>query len=59
MASYGSIQLPNINEQSLDDRKERKQILNYLAMLDEKLRYMFQNIDIEDNFSEGAKKQYN
>lgn len=59
MASYGSIQLPNINEQSLDDRKERKQILNYLAMLDEKLRYMFQNIDIDDNFSEGAKKTYN
>jgi hypothetical protein len=27
-------------------------------MLDEKLRYMFQNIDIEDNFSEGAKKEY-
>ena len=59
MGVYGGIQLPNINEQSLDDRKERKQILNYLAMLDEKLRYMFQNIDIEDNFSEGAKKQYN
>ena len=59
MGVFGSIQLPSINEQSLDDRKERKQILNYLAMLDEKLRYMFQNIDIEDNFSEGAKKQYN
>lgn len=59
MGVYGGVQMPNINEQSLDDRKERKQILNYLAMLDEKLRYMFQNIDIEDNFSEGAKKQYN
>lgn len=58
MGVYGGIQLPNINEQSLDDQKERKQILNYLAMLDEKLRYMFQNIDIEDNFSEGAKKEY-
>lgn len=58
MGVYGAIQLPNINEQSLDDQKERKQILNYLAMLDEKLRYMFQNIDIEDNFSEGAKEKY-
>lgn len=56
MGVYGGISLPNINEQSLDDRKERKQILNYLAMLDEKLRYMFQNIDIEDNFSEGARE---
>jgi hypothetical protein len=58
MGVYGGVQLPNINEQSMDDRRERKQILNYLAMLDEKLRYMFQNIDIEDNFSEGAKKEY-
>lgn len=58
MASYGSIQLPNINEQSLDDRKERKQILNYLAMLDDKLRYMFQNIDIEENLSEESKEMF-
>ena len=58
MGVYGGIQLPNISEQSLDDRKERQQILNYLAMLDEKLRYMFQNIDIEDNFSAAAKEKY-
>lgn len=59
MSNFGGIQLPNINEQNLDDEKERKQILNYLGMLDEKLRYMFQNLTIDDNFSEGAKKQYN
>ena len=51
MGVYGGIQLPKISENTLDDRKERKQILNYLALLDEKLRYMFQNIDIEENLS--------
>lgn len=58
MGIYGGIQLPNINEQSLDDKKERKQILNYLALLDEKLRYMFQNIDIEENLSEESKEMF-
>lgn len=58
MGIYGGIQLPNINEQSLDDKKERKQILNYLALLDEKLRYMFQNIDIEENLSEESKGMF-
>lgn len=52
MSVYGGIQLPKINEDSMDDRKERKQIMNYLALLDEKLRYMFQNIDIEENLSQ-------
>ena len=56
MGVYGGIQLPNINEENLDNKKERKQILNYLALLDEKLRYMFQNIDFEDNFSDDAKE---
>lgn len=55
MANYGGFQLPKISENSLDEKKERKQILNYLALLDEKLRYMFQNIDIEENLSEDSK----
>ena len=56
MGIYGGIQLPKIDEQSMDSKKERKQILNYLALLDEKLRYMFQNIDIEENLSEDSRK---
>lgn len=56
MGVYGGIQLPNINEENLDNKKERKQILNYLALLDEKLRYMFQNIDIEENLSAESQK---
>ena len=55
MGNYGGIQLPTITEGKLDSEKERRQILNYLALLDEKLRYMFQNIDIEENFSKDAK----
>lgn len=47
--------MPHITEEKLDSEKERRQILNYLALLDEKLRYMFQNIDIEENFSKDAK----
>lgn len=58
MGVFGGIQLPNINEGNLDDKKERKQILNYLALLDEKLRYMFQNIDIEENLSEDSQKMF-
>lgn len=55
MGNYGGIQLPSITEGKMDSEKERRQILNYLALLDEKLRYMFQNIDIEENLSEDAK----
>ena len=58
MGVYGGVQLPNINEENLDNKKERKQILNYLALLDEKLRYMFQNIDIEDNLSADAQERF-
>ena len=47
--------MPHITEEKLDSEKERRQILNYLALLDEKLRYMFQNIDSEENFSKDAK----
>lgn len=58
MGGFGGISLPNITEQSLDDAKERRQILNYLSMLEEKLRYLFSNISIEDNFSEAGKQEY-
>lgn len=55
MGIYTSIKLPQITDEKLDDRKERQQILNYLGLLDEKLRYMFQNIDIDENLSEDSK----
>lgn len=58
MSVYGGIQMPKISENTLDNRKERKQILNYLALLDEKLRYMFQNIDIEENLSADSQKMF-
>lgn len=58
MSIYGGIQMPKIDEYKLDDKKERKQILNYLALLDEKLRYMFQNIDIEENLSADSQKMF-
>lgn len=58
MANYNSNLLPKITEEKLDSEKERRQILNYLAMLDEKLRYMFQNIDPEENFSGKAFQNY-
>lgn len=58
MGVYGGIQLPKISENTLDDRKERKQILNSLMMLDEKLRYMFQNIDIEENLSADSQELF-
>ena len=58
MSVYGGLQLPQISEEQLDEKKERRQILNYLAMLDEKLRYMFQNIDIDENLSEESKARF-
>ena len=58
MSIYGGIQMPKIDEYKLDDKKERKQILNCLALLDEKLRYMFQNIDIEENLSADSQKMF-
>ena len=56
MAVYQGLQLPSMD--GLDDRKERKQILNYLVLLDEKLRYMFQNIDPEENYTASAFQNY-
>lgn len=58
MANYNSNLLPEINGEKLDDAKERRQILNYLALLDEKLRYMFQNIEPSENFSTAAFENY-
>lgn len=58
MAIYSGIQLPDMGGNKLDDRKERQQILNYLALLDEKLRYMFQNIDPEENYTPSAFQNY-
>lgn len=58
MANYRMLQLPQINDKQLDSEKERRQILNYLALLDEKLRYMFQNIEPEENFSGEAFQNY-
>lgn len=56
MANYRMLQLPQMNDKQMDSEKERRQILNYLALLDEKLRYMFQNIDIDENLSEESKE---
>ena len=58
MAQYNSNLLPQITEERLDSEKERRQILNFLALLDEKLRYMFQNIDPSENFSPEAFQNY-
>lgn len=58
MANYNANLLPKITEERMDSEKERRQILNYLALLDEKLRYMFQNIDPEENFSGEAFQNY-
>ena len=58
MSIYKGIQLPKINEENLDDRKQRKQILNALMMLDEKLKYMFQNIEIEENFGKDSQDMF-
>lgn len=58
MGNYNSNLLPQITEEKLDSEKERRQILNFLALLDEKLRYMFQNIDPSENFSPEAFQNY-
>lgn len=58
MANYRMLQLQQFYDKKLDSEKERRQILNYLAMLDEKLRYMFQNIEPSENFSGEAFQNY-
>lgn len=44
--------LPNFNDNQLDDAKERKQIKEYLVLLAKQLKYILNNIDVE-NLSAG------
>ena len=47
--------LPNFNDNQLDDAKERKQIKEYLVLLTRQLRYILNNIDVE-NLASGLSK---
>lgn len=47
--------LPNFNDNQLDDAKERKQIKEYLVLLTKQLKYILNNIDVE-NLSSGLSK---
>ena len=47
--------LPNFNDNQLDDAKERKQIKEYLVLLTRQLKYILNNIDVE-NLSSGLSK---
>lgn len=51
-----NLSLPKIDEESLDNKKNVKRIMNYLALLDEQLRYALQNISFEDNMDETTTK---
>ena len=47
--------LPNFNDNQLDDAKERKQIKEYLVLLTRQLKYILDNIDVE-NLASGLSK---
>ena len=47
--------LPNFNDNQLDDAKERKQIKEYLVLLTRQLKYILNNIDVE-NLASGLSK---
>ena len=47
--------LPNFNDNQLDDTKERKQIKEYLVLLTRQLKYILNNIDVE-NLASGLSK---
>lgn len=47
--------LPNFNDNQIDDAKERKQIKEYLVLLTRQLKYILNNIDVE-NLSSGLSK---
>ena len=47
--------LPNFNDTQLDDAKERKQIKEYLVLLTRQLKYILNNIDVE-NLASGLSK---
>lgn len=54
--AFSGFRLPDISDNSLDDRQERRAIKEYLFQLTEQLRYMMNNLD-EENFSEDFKAQ--
>ena len=47
--------LPNFNDNQLDEAKERKQIKEYLVLLTRQLKYILNNIDVE-NLASGLSK---
>ena len=47
--------LPNFNDNQIDDAKERKQIKEYLVLLTRQLKYILNNIDVE-NLASGLSK---
>ena len=47
--------LPNFNDNQLDDAKERKQIKEYIVLLTRQLKYILNNIDVE-NLASGLSK---
>ena len=47
--------LPNLNDNQLDDAKERKQIKEYLVLLTRQLKYILNNIDVENLASDLSK----
>ena len=47
--------LPNFNDNQFDDAKERKQIKEYLVLLTRQLKYILNNIDVE-NLASGLSK---
>ena len=47
--------LPNFNDNQLDDAKERKQIKEYLVLLTRQLKYILNNIGVENLASDLSK----
>ena len=47
-----NISIPSFRPEDLDDEKQRRRILGYMAALNEQLRYLLNNLD-EDNLSAG------
>ena len=47
-----NITIPSFKPEDLDDEKQRRRILGYMAALNEQLRYLLNNLD-EDNLSAG------
>lgn len=49
-----NLSIPKIDEDDLSNKKNVKRIMNYLALLDEQLRYALQNLSFEDNMDEST-----